>query len=283
MEIVISLIVLGYVGWCLYTSKAPWYEKVLTLNLISAIISVPLLGYMVLFGASGSNFYLAGQGLILYVVFSIVARKKFKFWPGILVGIALIWLGLYRDNLFWKNQNSNMCVELRADPYCVESEHGFNCVEPSKSGNMSTSNQVCPPLTASEIDEMNEKKRASIPPSAAGLPAQPMPNNEKVSLAISVYEKILHVIIESPDSSVLNYEKELAAIYNCINSEYQNSLKAENVTSVSLNRIAQSEISRSRYRSYLQSKGRIVNSSIFIPALPAGDPSLNCEKIGKAR
>ena len=220
-----------------------------------------------------------GIGYVIVLVFSLAGMKNQKLLLLSFFGISIAALGAYRDKKFWAAGNANLCTKLRADTYCVESSIGFSCSQKSSLGGFSTANVCSKRYTDAELEVINAQKRqAQIQSSKAqGIKSdEKLPNSDYVSRATNLLEKIIKQIIASPNPESLNFENQLKAIYNCINSEYENSLKAEAFGNMYLGSIAKTPEQIRRYRAYVISKGRVSAEGAIDAALPSGENQFNC-------
>jgi hypothetical protein len=279
---IVVIFFIGLVFGFLFKKKFPILKKPGIYILIPACLFAPVALVYILFGLSGSdkqNFLLMGIGYIIVIVFSFASLRKQKLVLGAIFGLILIGVGGYKDSQFWKQENSDLCDKLRADPNCVETQTGFNCSDKSSLGGFSSANMCSAKFTDAEIDKRNLKKRNFQIKAAADRGEKPdskLPNLYYVSRANRVYEDIVKKIISSENPGSLNFEEQLKAIYNCINDEYDNSLKAEAYTTMTLQRLAKTADQIEKYRSYAASKGRMINPNINISALSAGNKKFNC-------
>lgn len=266
--------------------KKPGFYLLLPL-LLAAIISAPLVFFIVLMGLSGSdkeNFILIAVSYICILIFSIISFKKIKFIIGALLGVFILCFGIYKDSQFWKNHNDNLCLQIRADPYCIETKTGFNCSQKSSLGGFTSGNICSSKLTDNQLDKINSEKRnrqIQIAQSQGTKPDKKIPNLNKVSRATKVYDTIVKKIISSPNPTELNFENQMTSIYNCINSEFENELKAESYATMHLQELAKTKEDFEKYRAYSASKGRMITQNLKIAALPSGDKKLNCSTLNE--
>ncbi len=114
--------------------------------LVLALMYAPILSFWYFSGLSGDNpvphvIMLVGHALV--IVSAWLAQKRRKFYILIAIGAAMFFFGQRLDKAFWKEHNSNLCLQLRADPLCVESPTGFRCKEPSPLGNLTVGKGIC--------------------------------------------------------------------------------------------------------------------------------------------
>ena len=115
-------------------------------NLVLFILSLPLIGIMLLFGLAGgdaSNFLIMAIGYFGIFIISAISLWREKYIKFIFIAYFLMGLGFYLDANFWKKHNLELCNKLKSDQYCIESEHGFSCKEPSPLGNFSVAKSIC--------------------------------------------------------------------------------------------------------------------------------------------
>lgn len=281
MQLFIVYAIAVAIGYLL-RKKFPIFQKPAVYILLPATLFAPVAFFGVLFGLAGSdsvNFLIMGFGYILVLVFSLASLKYPKLLLMSFVGIAIAAIGAYRNNEFWSKENINLCAKLRADTYCVESSIGFSCSQKSSLGGFSTGNICSERLSDTKLDQINEQKRQVQVQSSIAQGTKPekkLPNLGYVGRATGIYEKIVKQIIASPNPANLNFENQLKAIYNCINSEHDDLLKAEAYGNMYLGSIAKTTEQISRYRMYTSSKGRITAENMLIAALPAGEKEFNC-------
>lgn len=213
-------------------------------------------------------------GYLGYGLFSVLALRWIKVWPGIVVSALVLYYGNHLDKQFWKTENKGYCVKLREDPYCLEGETRFTCHPNSK--NFSAAKIGCDALSDEVRIESNLNKKKQAQQENIRLI-----DEEVLTLGIAAYEKILTSILSNNAPQNLDYEPQLVGIYNCLNSEYNDSLKAETMAVSILSRMAANEPQRQAYRVYLASKGRMVAPDRVVPALPAGDVKYNCDEVRK--
>lgn len=195
----------------------------------------------------------------------------------------LVFTGIHLDSLFWKETNATFCQNLRDDPYCIETETGFICAEPSFSGNMVTSSSVCEKSRSFEEREGANKRKRQIQLEQTkrrhATPMSKISDPEKIDQSISKFNSIVTTIIASENPQKLDFEKELVAIYNCLDEEYEDGAKGELIASNSLRGLLKTPVERKKYIAYCASKGRYLNPNAWVAGLPAGDKSLNCTTI----
>lgn len=116
-----------------------------SLILIIEILIFPLIAIGLLFGSVGSSagyFVLIDIGFVGIFIFSITSLIKPKWFPAVIVSTVFIVLGYHLNVAFWDKENSNLCLELRANPTCVEDECGFSCSNVDGFG-FSTGGSIC--------------------------------------------------------------------------------------------------------------------------------------------
>lgn len=110
------------------------------ISVVSILLS-PFALIIILFGLSGSDsrsFLLIGLGYFGVILFSLISVRRYKFFIGIIISLILIIAGVILDHIFWAEENSNICKEVKADPSCVESACGFQCSDFKNSGTGAT-------------------------------------------------------------------------------------------------------------------------------------------------
>ncbi|RYZ66021.1 MAG: hypothetical protein EOP09_13340 [Proteobacteria bacterium] len=281
MKLVIVVLAL-LIGMYFFRKKFPILQKPGAYFLIPLVLFSPVAFFGILFGLAGANkghFALIVVGYLISLGSAYLSLRKPRLMIGAAVGMAVLIFGSYKSSQFWKHENENLCAKLRADPYCVESTTGFNCSSKSSLGGFSSANVCSSLMSEAELDKVNAAKKTTSDQLAAARGEKPdpkLPNLQKVGKANDVYIHIVKQIIEAQDPARLNFESQLTAIYNCINGEFADPLKAEAYATMNLRSIAKTPEQIEKYRSYASSKGRNMNPSIVIAALPAGDSSLNC-------
>jgi hypothetical protein len=113
--------------------------------LVLLLLSLPILGIYIIFGLAGStshHFIIISVGYVIAIVASILGF----FWKSVryatVFGVFLILLGFILDHRFWKQHNKELCLELRANPTCIEDDIGFSCSD-LRGINFSTSKGIC--------------------------------------------------------------------------------------------------------------------------------------------
>jgi hypothetical protein len=195
------------------------------------------------------------------------------------VGVCLLGFSVYQDQQDSRKRDQALCEQLRADPHCIESEVGFKCDEKASLRSFSTMKICESKLSPEERHLRNEENRQRLLKTGqyhVSRPSKRIPNPEYVRLAVDTYSAIVKNIIESENPQELDYETKLAAIYNCINDEHEDNLKAEAYASIELHRLVVTPEQQERYLTYHTSKGRKMNPGFLVPALLAGEKSLDC-------
>ncbi|MGR5175330.1 hypothetical protein ACPV4B_00975 [Vibrio parahaemolyticus] len=113
--------------------------------LIVMSLSLPVLALDIILGLSGDTahyYWIVFVGYLLVILTSIWSF----FWGNVryvpLFGVLLMITGYVLDYQFWKQHNLALCLELRANPSCLEDDIGFSCTDFYGSG-FSTSNIIC--------------------------------------------------------------------------------------------------------------------------------------------
>lgn len=244
---------------------------------------IALLGVFGLAGSDPKNFILMYVGYFFYLLGAALGiwRKKFLF--SCLAGILIFSLGIILDYQFWKDSNQNLCTGLRTDTYCVESATVFECVEPSRYGNMVTPSSFCiKNLTEEERDQSNKEKRTiqlEQSRKTGTPPIKKIPDHDKTTKAFDSFKSIARTIISSSNPETLDFENGLVSVYHCLLEEYDHPVKGEIMTSNILKRLIKNDEEKERYARYSAAHGRRLNSNHFVAALPAGPPDLNCKTL----
>lgn len=277
VKLLFLLIIGAVIFYFFRKSKQPFSKKVIYLNFIFLLMSLPLAFFVGLFFLSSLNterayaFWMVG-GFLAYALFSVLSLKWIKMWPGIVISLFAFYFGVHLDKQYWKAEHKNSCKILREDLFCLEGETRFTCHPNSK--NFSVAKVGCDLISDEERLYANqEKKQKALQENIRLI------DEEVLTLGINAYEKILTSILSSSAPASLNFEPQLVGIYNCLNSEYNDSLKAETMAVSILSRMASTDAQRETYRSYLASKGRMVSRERIVPALPAGDVRHHCEEL----
>jgi hypothetical protein len=113
--------------------------------LVLLLLSLPILGVFIIFGLVGSTshyFVIIALGYLIAIVASIWSL----FWKSVIYipvfGVFLILLGFILDHRFWKQDNKELCLELRANSSCIEDATGFSCSD-FHGNNFSTRQGTC--------------------------------------------------------------------------------------------------------------------------------------------
>ncbi|MGZ3775549.1 MAG: hypothetical protein ACXVCY_16290 [Pseudobdellovibrionaceae bacterium] len=280
-----NLIVLSFgflIAIFLFIRKYKLQKKPGAYILAPFILFAPFALMMILLGLSGAdkeNYVFISVGYLAVLIFSFTSILKLKFLWGSLLGFILIAVGLYRDDQFWKKINRDNCAQWRADLYCIESTTGFECTEKSTQGALISPNICTQKFSEIELNNQNRKKRKTQVEAALTKGQQPepkIPNSDHVAKATDVYTQIVKKILVSANPESLNFEEQLGAIYNCISDEFEDPLKAESITTYTLQVLAKTSKQIEKYKRYSSSKGRVLNPNLNIAGLPAGDKKLNC-------
>jgi len=110
------------------------FEK--PVKVVNAIIivlagcSLPIFAIGIIFGLAGStsHYYALIAFSYIGVLFcGIVAIFRPKFFIGTLVFSILIISGFILDSMFWENHNAELCLKIKMEPSCSETEYGYSC------------------------------------------------------------------------------------------------------------------------------------------------------------
>lgn len=251
---------------------------------IISLLAIPLFGIAILFGLAGSNpshFIIIALGYIGLITSSFVCIFRYKFFPAIIISILIIISGSAWDIIFWKNENSKLCEELRADPTCIENQEGFVCQVGGgvHSGSWVPSNICDKELTSSELRIIKQEKLEALKNTNSDLSLSDFVDGTNVSKSYKLYSMIVDKIINSPSPENENFEDQLVAIYNCFEQEYGPGIMGEQIAIDTLKNKNLTDEQLSKYYAYLASKGRHVNGKFLVAGLPGGDKNLSCEYI----
>ncbi len=98
--------------------------------LVLWILALPFAGFGFVFGLAGSTaqyFVVMGIGYAGVLLGGVATLEKVKYFPAMLVALVILIAGVMLDALFWKKHNRQLCEDIRSNPACVETEHGFDC------------------------------------------------------------------------------------------------------------------------------------------------------------
>lgn len=133
--------------------------------LILSLLFLPFMFIGGLFGLTGSDatyFVIIWIGYISLIISSTICQFRYKFFPFVIISIIAIIIGATLDTNFWKNENNNLCQELRSNPTCVEDECGFTCSDVGGVG-LVTSYNICrdkkPKLCAEKMAKYSRPKK----------------------------------------------------------------------------------------------------------------------------
>lgn len=266
-------------------NKMPISKGVAILLLVVGLLSIPVVLVGLLFGMAGSNpadSMVMTSGCILYLLGAACGVRKRQWLYLCAIGIGMFLVGNYHDKQYWQKENQEFCLQARKDPYCIEMDSGFRCAEPSPLGNLTASLRDCPALRPDQREASNSNKRKEQGRQARTeghkIPNK-IANDENISNAISKYKDIAKQIISSSDPQLLDFERDLVAIHNCLQGEYEDSGKAEIITTNELRKLIKSPKDKMNYEVYNASKGRGLNTAEIIAGLPSGDNALDCNAI----
>lgn len=246
-------------------------EKVFGFIKIINIIAITTFGMLFVLGAAYSIealfyshlFQIAILGYLLTLIFGILSYRKNIFLLGCLAGWLIFGWANIIDSKKASDENSQLCVELRAEPSCSEDECSFDCSNFHGIGFV-TGGSVCKDKDMSLCRKKvaNDKKIES-----------------EVQDVLKVYSEIVDRIVASPSPASENFENQMVAIYNCLERKYGPGaegeqraiqvLKQKNLTTEQLN----------KYYQYLSRNGDSVNTRQIVAGLPNGDKKLSCEYI----
>lgn len=241
---------------------------------IKVLNMLPLLGVgLILLVGSGytllgifENFYfrLMVVGYVIALVFGLLSFKKDNFLFLSILGWAIFGWATFMDSKQMIEANNELCLELRANPTCVEDECGFDCEDVGGGIGLTTSGSICKDKDMSICQEKREQESK---------------DENDTQDALDVYSSIVDKIIASPSPASEDFQNEFVAIYNCLERIYgpgaegelraTQVLKEKNLTAEQLE----------KYYSYHSSKGRNFTPGRIIAGLPNGDKNLSCEYI----
>lgn len=247
-------------------------EKII--NAIRIINLLPLAGMgLILFLGSGytllgifesASFRVIVIGYIIALIFGLLSFKKNYFLFLSLLGWIIFGLGNATDIKQTREENQKLCLELRANPTCVEDECGFNCKDVGGGIGMTTSGSIC---KDKDMNLCQVKVKKDIK------------NESDTQDVLKVYSSIVDKIIASPSPANENFENQLVAIYNCLDKKFGPGatgelkaiqiLKQKNLTAQQLE----------KYYLYHSSKGRNFTPGHITAGLPGGDKNFSCEYI----
>lgn len=206
-------------------------------------------------------FQIAMLGYGIALVFGFLAfRRSSLLWVSV-AGWAVFGAALFLDAKQARDQNQQLCLQLRADPACVEDVCGFQC-----SGRLlaSVPGTVC---KDKDMDSCEKKWKAKEE------------NGRKAKSALAVYSDIVDKIIASPSPDQENFEDQLVAVYNCLGRNNTSAMSEIRAVDVLIKKNL-SQAQMEKYTRYLASKGRHANPGRIVAGLPAGNSGLSCETIG---
>jgi len=220
-------------------------------------------GYVLLSIFESIVFIIILTGYLTALIFGLLSFKKNYFLLLSLFGWILFGLGSTMDAKQAKEKNNELCLELRAEPSCLEDECGFECSNFYGSGFI-TGGSICADKDMSLCE--NKRKLDSK-------------KENDIKNILKVYSDIVDKIIASPSPANENFENQLVAIYNCLEEKLGPGatgelkaiqiLKQKNLTTQQLN----------KYYLYHSSKGRTFAPGPITAGLPGGDKNLSCEYI----
>ncbi len=222
-------------------------------------------------------------GYLVFLLAALIGIRRKKFLYGSLLGAFLIILGMHLNDNFWEHHNENMCQKLREDIFCIETESGFQCTEPSLYGNMATLSSICRNALSPEDREnanvLKRKQQLAEAKLTGTAPPEKIPDLDKTIKALDKFKSVAKTIILSQNPQHLDFENTFIAIYNCLEGEYGTGLKGELIASNILRSLIKTPENREKYMSYHAAKGRHLNHSALVAGLPAGDRTLGCNAL----
>jgi len=248
-----------------------------------SLLALPVFGAVILFGLAGSvpiYFVIITLGYVSLMIGSFICIFKYKFFPIIIISLILIILGFALDGIFWKNYNSGLCEELRAEPTCIENQNGFNCWNSEGNIGSVVPSSICDKkLTTEELRLIKQEKLDALKKINSSISIDKYSDWVNIEKSLNFYSKIVDKIISSSSPASENFENQLVAIYNCFEQEYGPGAKGEQMATKALTRKNLTEQQLGKYYIYLSSKGRNVNTNMIVAGLPNGDKNFSCEYI----
>lgn len=221
-------------------------------------------GYTLLGIFESTSFRVIVIGYVVALIFGLLSFKKNYFLFLSLLGWIIFGLGNATNIKQTREENQKLCLELRANPTCVENECGFDCKDVGGGIGMTTSGSICK-------DKDMSLCQAKV--------KQDIKKESETQDVLKVYSSIVDKIIASPSPANENFENQLVAVYNCLEEKFgpgaTGELKAiqllqqKNLTAQQLD----------KYNLYNSSKGRNFAPGHLIAGLPNGDKNLSCNYI----
>lgn len=221
-------------------------------------------GYTLLYFFTDGDFRIMVAGYIVALVFGFLSYKKSIFLWLSLFGWLIFLLGNTADVKKTTEENQQLCIEVRAEPSCVEDECGFNCPVFHGGAGLVVSGSICKDKDMSLCVE----KRKNIERT-----------EKETQDVLQVYSEIVDKIIVSPVPENEDFESQLVAIYNCLEKKFGPGATGELKANQILRQKNLTEQQLNKYYSYHSSKGRNINTKAMVAGLPNGDKSLACEYI----
>ena len=250
----------------MYKEKIIGFIKIFNILLIAGIGFILFLGsgYTLLALFESNVFRIMMFGYCIALIFGIFAYKKNYFLWLSLFGWIIFGLGFQADTKKAIEKNQQLCIELRAEPSCIEDECGFDCSNFHGAGFV-TGGSVC------------ENKDMSLCAIKRNNIKQIQEDTQDV---LKVYSDIVDKIIASPSPANENFENQLVAIYNCLESKYGPGAKGELMAIQILKQKNLMSQQLNKYYLYLSRNGNSINTDKIVAGLPNGDKKFSCEYIG---
>lgn len=249
-------------------------EKIINTIKIINILPLAGMGLILLLGSGytllgifeSASFRVIVIGYIIALIFGLLSFKKNYFLFLSLLGWVVLGLGNMTDVKQVKEENQKLCLELRANPTCIEDECGFDCSDfpLGSGGGFVTGGGICKDKDLN-LCQMKRKQDAK--------------NESDTQDVLKVYSGIVDKIIASPSPANENFENQLVAIYNCLDEKFGPGatgelkaiqiLKQKNLTAQQLE----------KYYLYHSSKGRNFTPGHITAGLPGGDKDFSCKYI----
>ena len=105
--------------------------KAINITILAVLVLfLPISWVLFIFGLAGGTwhyFLIIGFGYLLAIAAAVLSFfwKSVRYVPSL--GVLLIFVGLALEARFWTQHNKELCLELRANPTCIEDETGFDC------------------------------------------------------------------------------------------------------------------------------------------------------------
>jgi len=126
-------------------------EKIIDTIKIINLLPLAGIGFILLLGSGytllgifeSTIFRVIIIGYVIALIFGMLSFKKNYFLFLSLLGWIIFGLGNMIDAKQSKEENQKLCLELRANPTCIEDECGFNCENVDGGIGMITSGSIC--------------------------------------------------------------------------------------------------------------------------------------------